>query len=97
MRDKLGTVRARLTLGFALLLAMILLLAGVVTFESYGISQVNLERQAQASNLFQIAGNLESDLLDIETGKRGYLLNGEERFLEPYDMGRRDFGRRRTP
>ncbi len=91
MKGKLGTVRARLTLGFALLLAMILLLAGFVTFESYRVSQVRLERQAQAADLFQFAEELESDLLNIETGKRGFLLNGAESFLEPYDTGRRDF------
>lgn len=93
MKGKLGTVRARLTLGFALLLAMILLLAGFVTFESYRVSQVRLERQAQAADLFQFAEELESDLLNIETGKRGFLLNGAESFLEPYDTGRRDFER----
>jgi len=93
LKGKLGTVRARLTLGFALLLAMILLLAGFVTFESYRVSQVRLERQAQAADLFQFAEELESDLLNIETGKRGFLLNGAESFLEPYDTGRRDFER----
>lgn len=39
-------------MGFALLLAMLLLLAGVVTYESHQISAVYLERQEQAANLY---------------------------------------------
>src|ERR687893_2452177 len=87
----LSTVRARLYLGFALLLAMILLLAGVVAYESYKIAAVNLERQERAVDLHQRVDDLEIDLLNMETGKRGYLLNGEESFLEPYEQGRRAF------
>ena len=90
-KGALSTVRGRLYLGFALLLAMILLLAGVVAYESYRIAEVNLERQKQASELHQRVDDLEIDLLNMETGKRGYLLNGEESFLEPYERGRRDF------
>lgn len=81
--ERLGTIRARLNLAFALLLAMILLLAGLVAYESYRISAINLERQAQASDLRQRVDALETDLLNMETGKRGYLLDGEEEFLEP--------------
>ena len=90
-KGALSTVRARLYLGFALLLAMILLLAGVVAYESYRIAEVNLERQQWASDTHQRVDDLEIDLLNMETGKRGYLLNGEESFLEPYEQGRRDF------
>ena len=90
-KDALSTVRGRLYLGFALPLAMILLLAGVVAYESYRISAVNLVYQEQAVDLHQRVDDLEIDLLNMETGKRGYLLNGEESFLEPYEQGRRDF------
>ena len=87
----MSTVRGRLYLGFALLLAMILLLAGVVAYESYRISEVNLERQVQSADLHQRVDDLEIDLLNMETGKRGFLLNGDESFLEPYEQGRREF------
>jgi two-component system sensor histidine kinase/response regulator len=91
LRRKLGTLQARLTLGFALLLAMILLLAGVITYESYVISSVYEERQRQAGDLVQYADQVEIDLLNMETGKRGYLLDGEREFLEPFEIGRQDF------
>ncbi len=91
LKRKLGTLQARLTLGFALLLAMILLLAGVITYESYVISSVYQERQRQAGDLVQYADQVEIDLLNMETGKRGYLLDGEEEFLEPFELGQQDF------
>src|SRR3712207_897526 len=92
-KGAMSTVRGRLYLGFALLLAMILLLAGVVAYESYRIAEVNLERQERAGDLHQRVDDLEIDLLNMETGKRGFLLNGDESFLEPYEQGRRDFER----
>ena len=75
MRPKgaLSTVRARLYLGFALLLAMILLLAGIVAYESYRIAEVNLERQQRASDLQLLVVYLEIVLCNMESGKRGYL------------------------
>ncbi len=66
-RGALSTVRARLYLGFALLLAMILLLAGVVAYDSYRIAPVNLERQERAVDLHQRVDDLELDLLNMET------------------------------
>ena len=91
LRQKMNTAEARLNVGFALLLAMLLLLAGVVIYESHQISATYLDRQEQAANLYQYADKLEIDLLDMETGKRGYLLNRDERFLQPYNMGRSNF------
>ncbi|MGI8911594.1 MAG: response regulator [Rubrobacteraceae bacterium] len=89
----MDTARSRLNLGYALLLGMILLLAGVVAYESYRISSAYLERQQRAGDLLQSADRLEIDLLNMETGKRGYLLDGEQVFLEPYRMGQQDFER----
>jgi len=64
--------------------------------------QVNIwERQAQALAGEQEAisaqaaelRNAQDALLDLETGQRGYLLTGDEAYLEPYTLGRRDFER----
>lgn len=93
LKRKLKTIQARLNLGFALLLAMLLLLAGLVTSESYKISSNYLEHQQQAGDLAQYAEQVEIDLLNIETGKRGYLLEGEEEFLQPFEVGKQDFER----
>ena len=39
------------------------------------------------------ASGLERLVIDLETGQRGYLVTGEERFLEPWDAARRSYRR----
>lgn len=41
----------------------------------------------QAVPLDDAAGSLDSAMLNMETGERGYLLTGEESFLQPYRQG----------
>src|SRR5690349_14154146 len=50
------------------------------------------EGARQADHILNLSSAAERDLVDIETGLRGYLLTGEERFLEPFDAGRADYG-----
>lgn len=87
----LDTAQARLNLTFALLLAMLLVLAGAVLYGSYGISTDHLPRQRQEGDMLTYTDRLEIDLLNIETGKRGYLLTGDKKFLQPYTLGTRRF------
>ena len=89
----MDTARSRLNLGYALLLGMVLLLVVVVAYESYRISSAYLERQQRAGDLLESTDRLEVDLLNMETGKRGYLLGGRQEFLEPYRLGRQVFER----
>ncbi len=76
-----------------MLLGMVLLLVVVVAYESYRISSAYLERQQRAGDLLESTDRLEVDLLNMETGKRGYLLGGRQEFLEPYRLGRQVFER----
>jgi signal transduction histidine kinase len=50
------------------------------------------ERRTRHSQEVLIAANqLERLLLDLETGQRGFLLTGQERFLEPWQVARSSF------
>lgn len=95
LRQRLGRIKdtagGRLTLAFGILTAMLVLLAAFVAYESYRVYSVNLERQRVAGDIARYAGWLEIDLLIMETGKRGYLLTGNEDFLAPYERGREEF------
>jgi PAS domain S-box-containing protein len=51
----------------------------------------DLARESEA--IWQLEGFV-SALKDAETGQRGYLLTGEERYLEPYKVGEADVKRR---
>lgn len=70
----------------ALLAGAALLLALVVTGAFWTFSQIGKEADARKSTFIVIDGanKVLSALIDAETGQRGYLLTGDEAFLEPY-------------
>ena len=47
--------------------------------------------QASRSELLQ-AGRVERLVVDAETGQRGFLITGKERFLQPWQNARQDYG-----
>jgi signal transduction histidine kinase len=51
-------------------------------------SQLTRDAQRELST----ADDLEKLVLDLETGVRGYVITGEERFLDPWNSARADFG-----
>ena len=66
--------------------------AGLATALLIGINETGYRRShqalqeiAQAQNVRTAVGKLMLQVLDAETGQRGYLLTGEPRYLEPYD------------
>jgi signal transduction histidine kinase len=76
---------------FAGFLVISLLFVGVV-FINYQLSRKVLRnaRQVQASQrVFTDASTLLRNIVDMETGFRGYMLVGKEEVLEPYHQGER--------
>lgn len=76
---------------FAGFLVVLLLFVGVVIV-NYQLSRKVLRnaRQVQASQrVFADASMLMRNIVDMETGFRGYLLIGKEEVLEPYHQGER--------
>lgn len=77
---------------FAGFLVISLLFLGVV-FVNYQLSRKVLRnaRQVQASQrIFADASTLMRNIVDMETGFRGFLLVGKEEVLEPYHRGERN-------
>ncbi|MEW5709182.1 MAG: diguanylate cyclase [Pseudomonadota bacterium] len=72
-----------MALGFLVVLA-ILVGGAVVTFGSSGRLLRTGESVTHTLVSLDLLKNLQADLLNAETGQRGYLLTGEERYLEPY-------------
>jgi PAS domain S-box-containing protein len=68
-----------------LLVATLFLLAGIV-FSLRTYQQIAITSLAQRHNLLVIntAGDFLSALKDAETGQRGYVITGNEAFLQPY-------------
>src|SRR5690348_4986459 len=85
MKINVGT---KLGLGFGLALA-ILVTIGAVAYRS--LHQLTATA-GMVSHTHQVLGMLESvlsSMKDAETGQRGYLLVGEDKYLEPYLAARK--------
>ena len=83
------TVRAKLGLGFGLGL-VILIIIGFVANRGLHTS---MEASQWVTHTYQVFADMErvhSMLINAETGQRGYIITGLERFLEPYEQATRN-------
>ncbi|WP_161881209.1 sensor histidine kinase [Deinococcus alpinitundrae] len=98
MRPRPGPSRSRSLTQFLLgpLLTPLLLLLAVTAAVVWGIDRN--ARQIELLNAAQVRLNLINllarDVVDLETGMRGYVLVGQEAFLEPYRRGQRNVSER---
>ncbi len=78
----------------AWLAGAVLLVALGVTGSFYAFSQMKeaADSRGHGNTVLKSASDLLSALKDAETGQRGYLLTGDETFLEPYVLARNTIG-----
>lgn len=75
------------------ILTLVCLLAFVVTIHS----RMNTLQQEinvithQDRKITSLANQLDKNILDMETGQRGYVITGDDRYLEPYRAGLADW------
>lgn len=83
------TVGQIVPIGFGIVLTV----AGIATIVTE-VAKLNLketrELTAQGFEVQELLKQVEKDLVDAETGQRGFLLTGVERYLEPYEAGRKN-------
>ena len=75
---------------FGLLLALLLFLVGLSLYNFRLLGQASAYSTRSYQTLFESEALLQS-LLNMETGVRGFLVTGEDPFLDPYDQGRANF------
>jgi signal transduction histidine kinase len=81
----------RRMLGASALLALIIGGAFAVLLLAIGDLRGAERRSRHAQDVLVAANHLERLLLDLETGQRGFVITGQERFLEPWRRARRTF------
>jgi signal transduction histidine kinase len=74
--------RMAVSLALALLAACVLI---IINETGYDQSTAALDDIAEASSVRSSLNRVLQNVLDAETGSRGYLLTGDPRYLEPYD------------
>ncbi|GGK27334.1 hypothetical protein GCM10010965_20190 [Caldalkalibacillus thermarum] len=79
------SIKAKLYFSFSIAIVVMILLA-VSAFYFLNRTQAEIEQILDHDfHLITNALTLEKLLVDIETGERGYLLTGNESYLEPYE------------
>jgi len=77
------TFGRKIALGFGLSVTMLLIVGGV-SYHSTDILIENDRRVAHSHAIMETLGRLLSVMKDAETGQRGYVLTGQESYLEPH-------------
>ncbi|MBU2552509.1 MAG: response regulator [Proteobacteria bacterium] len=83
-------LRTQLFSGYIVVFVIMVLLAGMVFWSTSTI----LESQDQVERTYEVitkARLIQKLVVDMETGKRGFLLTGKDKFLEPYEQGKADY------
>ena len=75
---------------FGLLLALLLFMVGLSLYNFRLLGQAAAYSTRSYQTLLESEALMQS-LLNMETGVRGYLVTGDQSFLDPYDSGRADF------
>ncbi|AEG94195.1 CHASE3 domain-containing protein [Ramlibacter tataouinensis] len=86
---RLALSRTALSLALALLAALVLI---GINETGYHRSRAALADIAEASRNRGTLNRMLQQVLDAETGSRGYLLTGDPRYLEPYSAAAADIG-----
>ncbi|NRD53501.1 methyl-accepting chemotaxis protein [Corallococcus exiguus] len=81
------SITAKLTLAFSAMVAIIIALVVVVYTTILKVS-VTAEGDTESHKVLIAVRTLEGDMADLETGQRGFLITGDDKFLEPYNMAR---------
>src|SRR5713226_6991888 len=80
------TVGTKIGTGYALAL-LILVIFGAVSYRNTTGLVEAAEIRVHTYQVLQNLGEMLSALQNAETGQRGYVITGEERYLEPYQIG----------
>ncbi|MDQ4145269.1 MAG: CHASE3 domain-containing protein [Actinomycetota bacterium] len=83
----------RRTLFASSLLAVTLGIAFAFMLVSIAQLRESVQLARQAEQVLKLANNLERLFIDLETGQRGFVITGDERFLEPWNAARTAFPR----
>ncbi len=83
-------LNTKLLLGFTVPLVLIVAIAAVV-YTHVGSLIETSKRVTHTHQSIEFGTALALDLINMETGLRGYLLTGKEDFLDPYKNGRKSF------
>ncbi len=84
------TVARRLMVAFSAVIFVFLLVGGVALYSSAKLGEAN-KWNTHTYKVLGLADEMLKSMINMETGARGYLLAGEDRFLDPWNKGMEAF------
>jgi len=84
------TVRGKILAGYGIILGL-MLFSTVFVYRSVGTLVETADWVEHTHDAIGRGNQLTKLMIDMETGQRGFLLVGDDVFLEPYNSGTRDF------
>jgi methyl-accepting chemotaxis protein len=79
-------IGARLYLSFAVVVAIVVALVLVARSSMLSLQEAN-KWNAHTHEVLSEAGDMLAELINMETGERGFMLAGQDQFLDPYRSG----------
>lgn len=84
------SLKIKLFASFGLIIVLMLITAGITFYELNKMEKNTNDIVLDAIPLGDMAEQILTELINEETGVRGYLATGNEAFLEPYNNGRKN-------
>ncbi|WP_223634991.1 methyl-accepting chemotaxis protein [Corallococcus sp. EGB] len=81
------SITAKLALAFSAMVAIIISLV-VVVYSTLTKVSASAEGDTESHKVMIALRSLEGDMADLETGQRGFIITGDDKFLEPYNVAR---------
>ncbi|WP_231574887.1 CHASE3 domain-containing protein [Paenibacillus sp. FSL R7-0273] len=80
-------IRGRIALGYAVILVMLGLFLVIVSSRITDLEKETVYLSDHDIEVHELTYRIEKNVLDMETGQRGFSLTGDSSYLEPYNTG----------
>lgn len=80
-------IRGKIALGYMIILVMLGLFLVIVSSRITSLEKETVFLSDHDIEVHELTYQIEKNVLDMETGQRGYVLTGDEAYLEPYNDG----------
>lgn len=80
-------IRGKIALGYVIILLMLGLFLVIVSNRITSLEKETVFLSDHDIEVHELTYQIEKNVLDMETGQRGYALTGDESYLEPYNNG----------
>ena len=85
------TVSRRLAIAFAAVIAVFIAVAGTTLYTGHRL-QAAADWNTHTYKVLDESGHMLTSMINMETGARGFLLAGDDQFLEPWNKGLETYG-----